>query len=167
MKKKLMSLLMAMVLILGVASPSFAAGMPGGEEVEPFNNRYYYTYETKPTGKTSTVTISKTEAFVKDTIKSIMAKGVAEVVEAVVPGNQEMKEKASGIAEDFTNYIYSKEPYARAGTYTITTAKKYKYRVDRLDESKRYIETTWLVTSCEFVGFDNTTDSYSRQVVMK
>ena len=41
MKKKLMSLLMAMVLILGVASPSFAAGMPGGEEVEPFNNRYY------------------------------------------------------------------------------------------------------------------------------
>ena len=32
MKKKLMSLLMAMVLILGVASPSFAAGMPGGEE---------------------------------------------------------------------------------------------------------------------------------------
>ena len=27
-------LLMAMVLILGVASPSFAAGMPGGEEVE-------------------------------------------------------------------------------------------------------------------------------------
>ena len=141
-----MSLLMAMVLILGVASPSFAAGMPGGEEVEPFNNRYYYTYETKPTGKTSTVTISKTEAFVKDTIKSIMAKGVA---------------------EDFTNYIYSKEPYARAGTYTITTAKKYKYRVDRLDESKRYIETTWLVTSYEFVGFDNTTDSYSRQVVMK
>ena len=115
----------------------------------------------------STVTISKTEAFVKDTIKSIMAKGVAEVVEAVVPGNQEMKEKASGIAEDFTNYIYSKEPYARAGTYTITTAKKYKYRVDRLDESKRYIETTWLVTSYEFVGFDNTTDSYSRQVVMK
>ena len=76
--------------------------MPGGEEGEPFNNRYYYTYETKPTGKTSTVTISKTEAFVKDTIKSIMAKGVAEVVEAVVPGNQEMKEKASGIAEDFT-----------------------------------------------------------------
>ena len=45
MKKKLMSLLMAMVLILGVASPSFAAGMPGGEEVEPFNNRYYYVTE--------------------------------------------------------------------------------------------------------------------------
>ena len=33
--------------------------------------------------------------------------------------------------------------------------------------AKRYIETTWLVTSYEFVGFDNTTDSYSRQVVMK
>lgn len=167
MKKKLMSLLMAMVLILGVASPSFAAGMPGGEEVEPFNNRYYYTYETKPLGRTNTVTVTEEEAKDKDKVKGYIAECVGDIIEAGIPGESKKEELVSGIAEAFVNHIYAQEPYARAGTYTVTLSMKYKYRVDRLDESKRAVETKWLVSHYDFVGLDGTTDSYTRQVVMK
>ena len=44
---------------------------------------------------------------------------------------------------------------------------KYKYRVDRLDESKRVVETKWLVSHYDFVGLDGTTDSYTREITMK
>lgn len=140
--------------------------MPGGEEVEPFNNRYYYTYETKPTGKTSTVTISKTEAFVKDTTEHYGKGGCRSCRSGSTRQSGDEREGKRDCRRFYKLYLFQ-GAVCPAGTYTITTAKKYKYRVDRLDESKRYIETTWLVTSYEFVGFDNTTDSYSRQVVMK
>lgn len=82
MKKKLMSLLMAMVLILGVASPSFAAGMPGGEEVEPFNNRYYYVTEySSPdyeVSSTKEYTVEDYElALAQEALQGVIVEGLA------------------------------------------------------------------------------------------
>lgn len=74
MKKRFMSLLLAVVMAFGVVSPSFAAGTSdNGSEIEPFNNRYYYTYEEDDTWDTvKRFTITEKEAKDKEAFKKTL-----------------------------------------------------------------------------------------------
>ena len=169
-KKRFMSLLLAVIMAFGVVSPSFAAGTSGdGSEIEPFNNRYYYKYETEYLGD-ATVHVSADEAKVKDTIKSIMANGVALAIGYKIP-DEMVNYGVTNTVADMIKHIYAQEPFARAGRYEISTEMKYKYRVDRLDETRRYVETKWLVSHYEYYkeGNDGNVpdDTYTGQLTMK
>ena len=163
MKKRFMSLLLAVVMVFGVVSPSFAADTPDNSNgIEPFNNRYYYVYETEPTGKTA----SEKEAAIKDTIKGLLSKGIATALGSSLPPS-EATGAITAITESFFKNVYAQEPFARAGTYKISMDKKYKYRVDRLDESRRYVEDSWLVSHYKLYQNGKLVDSFTYQLKMK
>ena len=71
MKKRFVSFLLVVAMALGLVSSGFAAGVPDDSGPMRDPNRYYYTYETKPWGKEVELTVSETEAKVKDKIISI------------------------------------------------------------------------------------------------
>ena len=95
-----------------------------------------------------------------------MASGLVDAFSSQVP-EFKGKELATDIAKDFVENIYAQEPFARAGTYKIKNEMKYKYRVDRLDKTKRHIETEWLVSHYDLYQNGTLVDSYSRQLIMK
>ena len=175
MKKKLMSLLMAMVLILGVASPSFAAGMPGGEEVEPFNNRYYYVTEySSPdyeVSSTKEYTVEDYEmALAQEALQGVIVEGLAvlfpRAADDVVIATQTLKVIGK-----------LKELHALVGAtmdkddkfFTVTTYHryKYKYRVDRLDESNRHLESTTIYIKMVTAYANGEKDEVTRSFPMK
>ena len=77
-------------MALGLVSSGFAAGVPDDSGPMRDPNRYYYTYETKPWGKEVELTVSETEAKVKDKIKEKMSSAL---VDALVQRFQNLKEK--------------------------------------------------------------------------
>ena len=166
MKKRFVSFMLVMAMALGLVSSGFAAGVPDDSGPMRDPNRYYYTYETKPWGKEVELTVSETEAKVKDKIKEKISSALVDAFSSQVP-EFKGKELATDIAKDFVENIYAQEPFARAGTYKIKNEMKYKYRVDRLDKTKRHIETEWLVSHYDLYQNGTLVDSYSRQLIMK
>lgn len=166
MKKRFVSFMLVMAMALGLVSSGFAASAPNDPGPMRDPNRYYYTYETKPQGKEVELTVSETEAKVKDKIKEKMSSALVDAFSSQVP-EFKGKELATDIAKDFVENIYAQEPFARAGTYKIKNEMKYKYRVDRLDKTKRHIETEWLVSHYDLYQNGTLVDSYSRQLIMK
>lgn len=158
--------MLVMAMALGLVFSGFAASVPDDPGPMRDPNRYYYTYETKPWGKSVEITISVTEAKVKDKIKEIMCSALIDAFSSQFP-DFKGKELATDIAKDFAENIYAQEPFARAGTYKIRNEMKYKYRVDRLDKTNRHVETEWLVSHYELFQNGKSVDSYSRQLIMK
>ena len=85
MKKRFVSFLLVVAMALGLVSSGFAAGVPDDSGPMRDPNRYYYTYETKPWGKEVELTVSETEAKVKDKIKEKMSSALVDAFSSQVP----------------------------------------------------------------------------------
>lgn len=162
MKKRFVSFMLVMAMALGLVSSGFAASASNDSGPMRDPNRYYYTYETKPWGKEVEITVSETEAQVKDLIK-------AAVVEALLAaaGAATGTGTINGLGDKIADNIYGKEPFARAGTYKVWTEMKYKYQVDRLDKTKRSVVGKWIIGHYELYQNGKLVDSYSYTMAMK
>lgn len=162
MKKRFVSFMLVMVMALGLVSSGFAASAPNDSGPMRDPNRYYYTYETKPLGREVEITISETEAMVKDLIKAAMVEGLLAAVGQALGGVS-----VNGLGDKIADNIYGKEPFARAGTYKIWNEMEYKYKVDRLDKTKRSVVGKWLIGHYKLYQNGNLVDSYTYKLTMK
>ena len=163
MKKRFVSFMLVMAMALGLVSSGFVASAPNDSGPMRDPNRYYYTYETKPWGKEVEITVSETEAKVKDKIKALMVDALMSAFSSGTVTDLVI----SGIAGEFASNIYSKEPFARAGTYKIWNEMEYKYQVDRLDKTKRSVVGKWLKGHYSLYQNGKLVDSYTYKMAMK
>lgn len=162
MKKRFVSFMLVMAMALGLVSSGFAASASNDSGPMRDPNRYYYTYETKPWGKGAEITISEEQATVKDLIKAAMVEALlAAAGEATGLGT------INGLGDKIADNIYGKEPFARAGTYKVSTEMEYKYQVDRLDKTKRSVVAKWFIGHYELYQNGKLVDSYSYKMPMK
>ena len=148
MKKRFMSLLLAVVMAFGVVSPSFAAGTSdNGSEIEPFNNRYYYTYEEDDTWDTvKRFTITEKEAKDKEAFKKTLTALLATYFASATAGlASDMVEAVISAGIEFAS---SNDPYKEWGEYTVYQKNGYRYQVDRLT-GKKTVTDRYLIVHCE------------------
>ena len=91
------------------------------------------------------VEVDKDFADAKDAVKNAISEGLGDIVSSQIP-DDDIKDLVDSLVTDFFNYVYAQEPYARWGTYYISMKYKIKYRVNRLDESERYVVDKVLCT---------------------
>lgn len=146
--KKIMSLTLALVMAISLITPSLASGATdnsGNESIIPHENRWYYRTEYTDVFASGVVEIEKDFADVKDAIKNAISEGLGDIVSSQIT-NEDAKDLVDSLVTDLFNYVYAQEPYARWGTYYISMKYKLKYRVNRLDESERYVVDKILCT---------------------
>ncbi len=164
MKKKMLTTLLALVMMVSVIPGASAAGaQPQDDSSTIFRdpNRYYYTTEYSDIIRTNTFIITPEEALLKDAIKGALSKAMASFLTMEIPDPTGCTTEA---VEALFNYIYSKEPFARAGTYTVSTRFKTKYKVDYLNPSHKVKVDEWIVYGIYLLEYD---DDYTYTIRMK
>ncbi len=146
--KKVTSLVLALVMATSLITPSFASGTTdnsSNESIVPHENRWYYKTEYTDVFASGVVEVDKDFADAKDAVKNAISEGLGDIVSSQIP-DDDIKDLVDSLVTDFFNYVYAQEPYARWGTYYISMKYKIKYRVNRLDESERYVVDKVLCT---------------------
>ena len=160
-------------MLFSCVAPSFAA------DAEPYTNRYRYEYvysspDYKEVGSRD-YTLGDCQAMI--TGQGLQA-AMLTVMAAIIPG----------IAEDTAVVAYWMDlagkiellvvAFEAAGTagkntnkviYTVTTSQRerYKYRVDCLDESRRFLEQTRVYTQVETKCYDGTSKTIYHEYTLK
>lgn len=158
MKKRLISFALVAISVFSLIGSSFAMepidvgdGSGGTSSIEPYSNRYYYVTEIDPTRhREQTVTVSEFEASLKDGAKTVLASGIATLTYAAgitVPSGSVVADIAAGFVYDFVQDVLDHDPFNLWGTYYLSIDYEKRYQVDRLDETNRHLESTYMITT--------------------
>lgn len=179
MKKKMLTLLLALVMMVSVIPGASAAGtQPQDDSSTIFRdpNRYYYVTEYTDHFQSGIFIITPEEAEVKDWVKGKIAEGMGNIISGDLLGlsenSQDFRNILGSCVENFFAYVYSKEPYARHGIYFVSLRYKIKYKVDYLDPTNKVPVDKWLVSDIVLKrenqnGIPYTVDEYSHTVHLK
>ena len=176
MKKRFMSLLLAVIMAFGVVSPSFAAGTSGdGSEIEPFNNRYYYVTEySSPDYEVDSVRNVTYEDYKAALLGEAVSAGLLGVIAAALPSQIDDSVIAPYVARVaialYDCYVVVKNQLMDDDifyTVTVSSQHEYRYQVDRLDESNRHCVSEKIHFKVVTEYIDGSTDELTKTVTMK
>ncbi len=156
MKKKLLTLLLALAMMVSVVPGASAAGTLPQDDISTIRrnpNRYYNVTEysdyygpvdfvVEPDDAASNLKFKNAIAGAMKTVTKYAVKTyVPEVISSTI-----ITAAANEIIDAFTTFVYYENyPYARAGHYTVSAKIKTKYRVDSLDPSHKVKVDQWVV----------------------
>lgn len=157
MKRKCVSLLLSAIMFFSCVAPGFAA------DVEPYTNRYRYEYVYSSPDYVEVHSTPFTLQDYEDQLKAeAVHAAVLGVIATVIPGKVEELawiKYATGVAAALEGlYVACGELNKNFNFYTVTISQRsrYKYRVDCLDESRRFLEQTRVYTEVETKFYDDT-----------
>lgn len=167
MKKKFVSFLLATIMLFSCTAPALATA------VEPRDNRYKIVYEYSSPDYRQTLYRKFT---VKDYDTMVAGRGVEAgmltVVAAVIPGPGDdaiIVTRIAAIAAGLAAMRASISSALDATLFTMTVSQRYryKYEVDRLDESNRHLLETRLYSKIVISYANGETDTTYHEINLK
>ena len=168
MKRKCVSSILSAIMLFSCIAPSFAA------DVEPYNNRYRYEYVYS---SPDYVEVSTSQFTLEDYEEQLYTEAVHATVlvliAAAIPGGIEdlaMAKYAADVAAALASLHAACGWLNKNRTYytvTISQRSRYKYRVDCLDESRRFLEQTRVYTKVETTYYDDTSTTVFHEYDLK
>ena len=152
MKKKMLTLLLALVMMVSVIPGASAAGtQPQDDSSTIFRspNRYYYVTEYTDYFKTTTITITEQYAATNQHLQNAISAAMGVFASGANP--------ITGVAVNFAmneliSFACNGNPTARVGDYIVKTRYKIKYKVDSLDPSNKVATDTWVQFLFDYLG---------------
>ncbi len=173
MKRKCVSLILSAIMFFSCVTPGFAA------DAEPYTNRYRYEYVySSPDYKlrdSHNYTVGDCQTMI---VGQGLQAAMLTIMAAIIPGIAEDAAVVAYWADIAAKVELLIAAFEAAGTigsnsdtvlYTVTVSQRerYKYRVDCLDESRRFLEQTRVYSKIETEYCDGTSKTTYHEYNLK